>query len=53
MSDVVDGLPVLVVDRWSDVTPDRLVRPEGSLEKITQAYWTERIQSYGENIKGA
>jgi hypothetical protein len=49
LSDVVDGLPVVRVDHWSEVTPALLAagRPAGTLERITQAYWNERILNYG------
>lgn len=53
ISAVVEGLPVLVVDRWGDVVPslcDR-GRPAGTLDRITQAYWTERILN-GTDIQG-
>jgi hypothetical protein len=53
ISDVVEGLPVLVVDDWADVTPALLAkgRPAGTLERITQDYWTERILNYGTHIQ--
>jgi hypothetical protein len=55
VSDVVDGLPVVVVDRWRDLVPGLCARgrPAGSLERITQAYWTERIVRHGADIQGA
>jgi hypothetical protein len=55
LSDVVDGLPVVLVDHWSEVTPALLARgrPDGTLERITQAYWNERIQSYGTHLQSA
>jgi hypothetical protein len=43
ISDVVNGLPVLVVDDWSELTPERLQRPAGELTRMTLAYWRERI----------
>jgi len=53
LSEVVAGLPVLVVDDWTRLTPERLVKPDGTLERITQAYWTERIQNYGTHLQSA
>jgi len=49
MSDVVDGLPVMVVDDWSEVTPERLEREwntprEWNLERLSLRYWKERIE---------
>jgi hypothetical protein len=45
---VVEGLPVLLVDDWREVTKARLEayvpEPTWNLERITQAYWTSRIQ---------
>jgi hypothetical protein len=52
ISDVVEGLPVLVVDEWTRLTPAQLVKPDGTLERLTQAYWNERIQGYGQNLQG-
>ena len=47
-SDVLDGLPALVVDRWADITPERLqhaweTRPTPDLSKLTLEYWRDRI----------
>jgi hypothetical protein len=53
LNQVVAGLPVLVVDDWTTLTPERLVKPDGTLERITQAYWDERILSYGTHLKSA
>ena len=52
-----EGLPILIVKEWSDVTPDRLAefaaeqerkRTEGTLclEKLSLAYWTKRVRSF-------
>ena len=50
ISAVVDGLPVVVVEDWADLTPDRLeseaarrvTAPEWS--RLTLAYWTQQVQ---------
>ncbi len=42
MDRVVEGLPVVTVNDWNEVTPHR-VRPDGSIERVTAAYWRERI----------
>ena len=47
---VVAGLPVLMVDDWAEVTPERLrafTPPAWDLRTMTLAYWTERIHTYG------
>jgi hypothetical protein len=48
VSRVVEGLPVLMVDDWREVTRERLERYEPpatwNLETMTKAYWTKRIQ---------
>jgi hypothetical protein len=46
LSDVVSGLPVLMVDDWSDVTPAWLARQvvTGSMERMTLPYWAARIR---------
>lgn len=55
ISDVVDGLPVLVVDDWREVTRARLeayVPPaEWNLERMTLPYWQERIRAMGRTNK--
>ncbi len=48
LSDVVEGLPVMVVDDWSEVTPERLewewnTPREWNLERLSLRYWKERI----------
>ncbi len=50
VSRVVDGLPVLVVDDWREVTRERLAAEYSrfadghwDLSRITQAYWDARI----------
>lgn len=43
LSDVVEGLPVIVVEDWRDVNPE-MTRPAGTLERITGPYWAERIR---------
>lgn len=49
-SDVVDGLPALVIDDWRDVTPDRLAaewdrrQTAPDLSRMTLAYWQAQIQ---------
>lgn len=58
ISDVVRGLPVLMVDDWNDVTPERLAwewaqRRDWNLERMTLPYWVERIRRHGENLQGA
>ncbi len=51
VSRVVDGLPVLVVDDWRDVTRERLAAEyarfadgQWDLSRLTQAYWDQKIQ---------
>jgi hypothetical protein len=57
ISRIVDGLPVLVVDNWAEVTPERLesewaVRQTApDLTRITTAYWRERILSAARTLK--
>ncbi len=48
LSDVVETLPVLMVDDWRDVTQARLKAfepPHWNLDAMTLRYWTERIQA--------
>lgn len=46
-SDAVEGLPVLMVEDWREVTRERLEAYEPpavwNLERMTMAYWVERI----------
>jgi hypothetical protein len=53
LSDVVDGLPALVVDDWHQVTPERLraYQPSGDTTRLTLAYWQAQIEGarYVEN----
>lgn len=51
---VYDGLPVLIVKAWEDVTPALLERViaefkdrEWETERLTLAYWVERIRTAG------
>lgn len=51
---VYDGLPVLIVKAWEDVTPDLLERVvaefkdrEWETQRLTLAYWVERIRLAG------
>lgn len=52
--DVLEGLPVLVVSKWDEVTPDRLERElprlrelfhSPAMERVWFEYWKERILS--------
>lgn len=48
-SDVVEEMPVLVVDDWREVTPERLAREwetrrHGTIERMTRPYWAARIR---------
>lgn len=56
LSDVVEGMPVLLVDDWAEVTPERLAyeypRIAGSLTRLTLAYWREQITQAVEALKG-
>ncbi len=51
---VYDGLPVLIVKAWEDVTSDLLAQTvaefrnrEWETERLTLAYWVERVKSAG------
>jgi hypothetical protein len=55
-SNVVVGLPVLMVDDWSEVTPERLEREwntprEWNLERLSLRYWKEQIDM-ARTVKG-
>jgi hypothetical protein len=43
-----EGLPVLIVKEWRDVTPELLnnFQPTGNLEKLTLTYWDKLIHQY-------
>ncbi len=50
------GLPVVIVHSWEEVTPDRLIQwqqqhanafQEDDRRKLTSAYWIERIRNQG------
>ena len=48
MSNHLEALPVLLVDHWSDVTPERLQhewesRQPRSVETMTMSYWRQQI----------
>lgn len=51
LSDVVNGLPVVVVDDWHEVTPERLRwedahrHPAPDLSRLTSGYWRTQIQA--------
>lgn len=50
VTDVCERLPVLLIDRWSEVTEERLrqewyTRQPKSVETMTMAYWTQQIQA--------
>lgn len=51
LSNVVNGLPVVLVDDWREVTPERLafeyqrLRGTWNLERMTVPYWADRIQA--------
>lgn len=59
VSGVVEGLPVLVVDDWAEVTPERLTAAwdrrsaDPDLRRLTMPYWAERIQAYGTHEQSA
>jgi hypothetical protein len=49
ISEAAEGLPVLWVDDWAEVTPARLERAwhgrtTGSVERMTLSYWKARIE---------
>jgi hypothetical protein len=49
MTDVCEGLPVLIVDDWNEITPERLrhvweTRGAGDTRTLTLGYWRARIQ---------
>jgi hypothetical protein len=54
MSAVFDELPVLIVDKWSDITEkllqdtiQRFSQMTFMYEKLTLAYWVKRIKDAG------
>ena len=54
MCAVYDDLPVLIVDKWSDVTEQLLLETFQRFstmtfmyEKLTLAYWVKRIKDAG------
>ena len=59
-SGLYDGLPVVYVNEWSEITPDRLAAewskyvnaPKGTyrFEKLFADYWVDRIKA--ENFEG-
>jgi hypothetical protein len=54
-SDVCAGLPVLMVEQWHDVTPERLqreweTRQPGSLDTMTLGYWRQQIEAQVRSI---
>lgn len=56
MTDVCEALPVLLVDDWYDITPERLAmewdarRPQ-TTDTMTRSYWTQRIQHEAARIR--
>lgn len=56
-SDVCAGLPVLLVDDWREVTPERLRREwemrsrAPALTTMTMRYWRDRIQATAKEIR--
>ena len=56
---VFDGLPVLIVKEWSDITLELLSKTRDehakrrfSLERLTLQHWVERFRAHGAVIKG-
>ena len=48
LNPMFEGLPVLIVKEWRDVTPELLnnFQPSGSLEKLQLSYWYKLIHQY-------
>jgi hypothetical protein len=59
LDELFEGLPVLIVKEWSDVSKELLDRTvaeysskEWCLDKLQLKYWVDRIQSYRSNVTG-
>ena len=55
ISDVCEDLPVLMVDDWNEISPERLereweTRQPKDTRTLTLGYWRERIQEMAQSL---